>query len=259
MSFDMVKFERGQVWMISYKDSCIKKGHEQLKDRPWLVLSIGKFNKSSGMITAVPITTRNEVRTPAQVLFKNTSDRKNVILCEQIKSFDCTCGDYIFDFMGNVSDEVLDKVDVALSVHLGLHYSPISLDRLYSSMEAIVKSVGYLKEKAESPVFTDDDVLNFAEKLSELATAPMIEDNEDKIIELQHSMTKEILPSSEVPSVNTPPEKKSRIRWTEPTCREFLEDNEKLPMNEVMKKWNLNKKSEIYSKKNYAKRLLKMM
>lgn len=60
MTYDMVKFERGQVWMVKFKHQEAV-GHEQKKDRPWLVLSVGKFNKSSGMVTMVPITTRNSI------------------------------------------------------------------------------------------------------------------------------------------------------------------------------------------------------
>ena len=49
MTYDMCKFERGQVWMVRFKHP-ESVGHEQAKDRPWLVLSIVKFNKSSRMV-----------------------------------------------------------------------------------------------------------------------------------------------------------------------------------------------------------------
>lgn len=169
--YDMVRFERGQVWMIrSKKQESV--GREQDKDRPWLVLSIGKFNHSSGMITCVPMTSRDATRTPAQVLMTNTYGKPNVIACEQIRSFDTKSGNYIFDFMGNVSNEILEQVDVSISIHLGMHYSPITLNKLYDSMEAIIKSVGHMQAKADTPKFTDDDVLNFAEKLQLLASNP---------------------------------------------------------------------------------------
>ena len=172
MTYDMVKFERGQVWMVRFKYPQEQVGHEQKKDRRWLVLSVGKFNKSSGMVTMVPITTRNAIVSPSQVLFSNDRGLNNVILCENIRTFDHSSGAYIFDFLGNVSDEVLEKVDVAISIHLGLHYSPITLKKLYDSMEAIIKSVGYMQQKADTPKFTDDDVLQFADKLQMLAGNP---------------------------------------------------------------------------------------
>ncbi len=169
MTYDMVKFERGQVWMIRHKYQNPAVGHEILKDRPWLILSIGKFNKSSGLLTAVPLTTRDKVVSPAQVIFNTERGHNNVILCEQIRTFDHTSGAYIFDFLGNLSPEVLERVDVAVSIHLGMHYSPITLKKLYDSMEAIIKSVGYMQQKADTPKFTDEDVNQFAEKLKMLA------------------------------------------------------------------------------------------
>lgn len=167
MNYDMVRFERGQVWLIRFKKKEAV-GREQMKDRPWVILSIGKFNSSSGMITCAPITSRDRTVTPAQVLFYNNDGSKNVVLCEQIRTFDYKSGEYILDYMGNLSDDVMEKVDVALSIHLGMHYSPITLKSLYDSMEAIIKSVGYM-QKQKSKVFTDEDVADFVEKMKSIA------------------------------------------------------------------------------------------
>ena len=256
MRYNMVRYERGQVWIIRWKNPTYV-GREQTKDRPWLILSVGKFNQSSGMITAVPITSRDEIRTPSQVSFINDSGRTNVILCEQIRTFDYKSGEYILDYAGNLSNDVLEKVDVALSVHLGLHYSPISLKSLYDSMEAVVKSVGYLQDKEDSKKFTDDDVLEFAEKLQMLAsegsnevsaTLDVVVEEEDvtsteSIIEVQEPVIEAVVP-------------KKRIKWTVDTCKEFLEDAENLPMRKVMDKWGISKKPRFYSMKNYAQGIL---
>lgn len=290
MSYDMVKYERGQVWIIRHKQKSEAVGHEQMKDRPWLILSVGKFNKSSGCVTAVPITTRDCVRTVSQVLFQNDSGRSNVIMCEQIKTFDYSSGAYIFDYLGQLSDEILEKVDIALSVHLGLHYSPITLKSLYDSMESIIKSVGYLQDKDSSPKFTDDDVLNFAEKLQSLAgvTAKnevaatknsfyidnsyanedldkamgIIEDEGDIPEEsqsLEHSLVKPFYvtpPESPKASVS---EKAPRNKWSKENCEQFLADCNSMPMLKVMNKWNISKKTRYYSTKNYVQNLLTKM
>lgn len=268
MSFDFVKFERGQVWMVRFKNQ-ESLGREQAKDRPWLVLSVGKFNQSAGMITCVPITSRDHIVTPAQVLFTNQVGKRNVILCEQIRTFDYRSGAYIFDFMGNLSDKVLESVDVALSIHLGLHYSPISLKSLYDSIEAIVKSVTNLKE--DSPKFTDSDVVNFAQKLKSLALDYTAEESNylqgEESIEIldykensEHS-NEEINTSENIPVekeiIHVPmKEKRKRISWTPALCREYLSDLEKLPMKEVMRKWEIEKKTRVYSMKHYVQTLI---
>ena len=271
MTYDMVKFERGQVWMVRFKHQEAV-GHEQKKDRPWLVLSVGKFNKSSGMVTMVPITTRNSIVCPSQVLFSNDKGLNNVILCENIRTFDHSSGAYIFDFLGNVSDEVLEKVDVAISIHLGLHYSPITLKKLYDSMEAIIKSVGYMQQKVDTPKFTDDDVLQFAEELQKLAgnssneeistTSEKVEDSDKNL-----STTEVEVPESKYEDPETPKQeetknvevKTQRIKWTKEKCKEFLNDADTLPMKRAMEKWNISKKTRFYSMKNYAATLLEKM
>lgn len=275
MTYDMVKYERGQVWIIRHKYKNDAVGHEQSKDRPWLILSVGKFNKSSGCFTAVPITTRDKARTVAQVHFFNERGDSNVIMCEQIKTFDHSSGAYIFDYMGQLSDEVLEKVDVALSVHLGLHYSPITLKSLYDSMESMIKSIGYMQDKDSSPKFTDDDVLQFAEKLQMLASTPATqevsatyvnpldkyrgipeEDDEEPTNVVVASLTR----IDEVVKPPEPtPEKAPRMKWTKEKCEEFLQDCDTMPMSKVMDKWNMLKKSKFYSMRNYTQNLLMKM
>lgn len=306
MAFDMIKYERGQVWRVHFKNPNEQRGREEKKDRPWLILSVGKFNVSAGMITAVPISTREKAVTVAQVAFQNSDQKTNVIMCEQIRTFDYLSGDYSLEYMGQLSDKILEKVDVALSVHLGIHYSPITLNSLYDSMEAVIKSIGYL-EKGER--FTDEDVERFANKLKSIASksmrseeAPMryddkeIEDSiknieekskdADKIEEIRKSSTVNYNPDNpqvrkfykrfhmtEAPenslvskkptspvkesftSVEETP-KKSRIKWTPEKCNEFLEDSKKLPLKEMMQKWNISTPNRYYVMRNYVQNLV---
>ena len=284
MTYDMCKFERGQVWMVRFKHP-ESVGHEQAKDRPWLVLSVGRFNSSSGMLTAVPITTRDEVRSPSQVKFVNWYGKNNVICCEQVRTFDHSSNAYIFEFLGQVSDEVLEKVDVSISIHLGLHYSPITLKKLYDSMEAIIKSVCYMQQKSDTPKFNDDDVIQFAEKLQMLAgNTAHDEISATKVEEFDKSFdttrTEVKYPTSEIPTtkkievstaeyqepdipnqetIKNVEIKTQRIKWTPELCREFIHDADTLPMKKVMEKWSISKKSRFYSMKNYAATLLEKM
>lgn len=269
MNYDMVKHERGQVWMIRFKNKNEAYGSEQAKDRPYLVLSVGKFNKSLGMITAVPITHVEKRDTPVHVKFTNDKNITNTILVEQIRSFDLSSGAYILDFMGVLSDDILEKVDVALSIHQGMHYSPITLKSLYDTMEAIIKSVGYMQKKADTPKFSDEDVIAFVEKMQDLASKEISVTSEvaatvtveEKVTEdktISESDLMKTLQGSEL-SKSISKEKTARIKWTNKTCKEFLEDTETLPMKAVMEKWNISKKSKYYSMKQYARNMLLKM
>ena len=263
MSFDMSRFERGQVWMVRFKHPEEQVGHEQKKDRPWLVLSVGKFNTSSSLVTMVPISTRDETKTPSQVLFYNDRGVKNAILCEQVRTFDYRSGAYIFDFMGNLSNEVLERVDVALSIHLGLHYSPITLKNLYDTMEAIIKSVSYMQEKDSSPKFSEEDVKEFTNIMKSMAS-DVLKDTHPETVEPTPILVTKVeerepreydLPTVEEKEEPKKP-KSTRMKWDIETAKKFIDDANSYPMKVVMEKWGISKKTRFYSMKNYAATLL---
>lgn len=256
MNYDMIRYERGQVWMIRFKNRSESSGHEQKKDRPYLILSLGKFNKSSGMITAVPITSQEKRETPVHVKYSNDRGKDNTILVEQIRSFDISSGEYILDFLGVLSPEILEKVDVALSIHQGLHYSPITLSNLYKTMESIITSIGYMQRKADTPRFTDDDVIAFVDKMQDLAMKELSVKVEEEDTESNGVIKNDNVIELEKPVVKNEVKKSTRMKWTPETCKEFLNDAETLPMKKVMEKWDILKKSKYYSMKHYAQNLL---
>lgn len=252
----MIKYERGQVWNL-YVSKNYRAGHEQNLSRPWLVLSLGIYNKSSGMITAVPITSStNKKDFPTHVEFCNDRDEKNIILCEQIRSFDTNVKDYRFEYIGTLPPSTMEKVDVALSIHQGLHYSPITLNKLYDTMESIIKSIAYMESKNNTPKFSDQDVSEFTEKLvSQVSTTFNLDSSVlgDSMNEV--SATREEITNQEDTSKKESPEKSTRINWTDDKILEFLSDTENMPMKDVMSKWGISKKTKYYSMKNYVKTL----
>lgn len=273
--YDMMKYERGQVWMIRPKEDR-SVGHEQSKDRPYLIVSVGKFNNTSGMITIVPLTSRNQTCSPSQVLIdRDDKGYKNVIMCEQIKTIDHSSGYYSMEFMGVLSDDVMRQVDKALSIHLGMQYSSLSLDVLYDSIESIVKGVLNTNTDKSKP-FTDEDVLDFAIKVQELTKKNMPETSSvsdaevtnfvsdttvtgPTVIEDEDSSTSEPAVEDSVSNTDAPTgseDKTTRITWTPEKCKEFISDTENLPMTKVMEKWNISKKTRYYSMRNYARYLL---
>lgn len=292
--FDMVKFEKGQIWEIFFKDGNEPKGREQGKDRPWIILSTRKFNQSSGMVTAAPLTTRDAIRSPAQVIFEDMRGKNSVILCEQMRTFDYNSGSYIFEYVGTVSDEVIEMLDNALTVHLGLRFAPSTLERLYQSIESIMRSLEMSKTHMDAPKFTDDDVIRFAEMLESLVPKPKA-----PAVTREESIEEDVCIQEEEPQINNPhhpdnvaynmniskeppkvtvtdtpitltessnksePEvsscsenKTGKRKWTKELCEEFLNDMETLPMKEVMNKWGMTKKTQAYYTKHYVKDML---
>lgn len=254
MSFDMVKFEKGQIWRVQWTNPS-QVGHEQQKDRPWLILSDGKFNQSSGMVTAVPITTRDHTSTPSQVLFVNDRDIYNVVLCEQIRTFDYTSEAYKFDYMGNISRDVLDKVDEAIAFHLGLMYSPLTLKSLYEYLDSIVTNVSKNLKKTDK--LTDEDIKQFHDKLVSLGGFQKSDESthrkrgrppkNPKSLDVSSASADKPDDNSNSPddNSNSPDDKKpakGRIKWTKEICQQFVNDASTLPMLEVMDKWGIYKK-----------------
>lgn len=254
---DVSKYEKGQIWKIHWNNP-IHAGHEQQKDRPWLILSSGKFNQSSGMITAVPVTTRDTISSDSQVLFTNDRDVYNVILCEQVRSFDYLCGEYELTYMSTVSNEVLELVDNAIAFHLGLAYSPVTLRSLYDYLSNLITdakdAVSHTKK------FNEEDIKEFH---SMLETAQAKKSNPEHIEDAKDAIHKK---SSIVDIPGTPVNDKKprksrvesgpRIKWTPELCEEFVKDCDNLPMLEVMSKWNILKKSKFYYMRRYAGDLL---
>ena len=255
MSYDLVRFERGQVWYIRGYGTSTPVGHEQSKDRPWLVLSDRKFNSSAGMVTAVPITSRDNITTPAQVMFVNDKSKNNVILCEQIKTFDTAC--YKFEYLGALSDELMEKVDKALAFHLGLNINSVDLNLLLESVESVVQRIIDAKKADLSPKFSDEDVARFLERLTattdaalKKATIPEKGSGREYVLQ-EHDFRQS--------SKNTPSEtgvKSQRIKWTPEIAQKFLKDADEHPMVEVMQRWSILKKPRFYSMRKYAEDLL---
>lgn len=189
MNYDFMRMQRGQVWFIRGIDKSHPQGREQAKDRPWLIVSSGKLEKSGHMITAVPCTTRDHAVSPAQVIYVNDKGIRNAILCEQIRTFDIT--QYNVTYTGYLSDDIMAKVDQALMFHLGLDANAVDLSLLFEQLESYIDRVVKLKAASLQPKFTDEDVLNFASKLQSLTD--MFVDRETKEAEKQLDMQKQLL------------------------------------------------------------------
>ncbi len=109
----MVKYipKRGDLVWIDFSP---QKGHEQAGKRPAFVLSPTLYNSKTGLMIALPITSK-EKGYPFEVKLDNLPVN-GVVLCDQIKSLDykarnikfiCHCSD-------DIIEEILAKVRVLI-------------------------------------------------------------------------------------------------------------------------------------------------
>lgn len=131
------KVRRGQVWFLvdpkaEYDGSILG------KNRPVLVVSNNYCNENSPVIHVVPITTANKSPLPTHVHF-NDGKFEQTILCEQLKPvkeslfYDKTYYKY------SLSDDVMQQVDEAIAVQLGLSLVMPNSERFWKSVEQMIR------------------------------------------------------------------------------------------------------------------------
>ena len=109
------KFLRGQVWWIGTAKEYI--GTVQSPNRPHVIVSNNVGNRSAGYVMVVPCTSeikRLDMPTHLECEFNG---KKNMIMCEQIKTVNV---DELLSYMFTLDDSMLDKIDDALKIALGI-------------------------------------------------------------------------------------------------------------------------------------------
>lgn len=109
------KFLRGQVWWIGTAKEYI--GTVQSPNRPHVIVSNNVGNRGAGYVMVVPCTSelkRMDMPTHLECEF---SGKKNMIMCEQIKTVNV---DELLSYMFTLDDIMLDKIDDALKIALGI-------------------------------------------------------------------------------------------------------------------------------------------
>lgn len=107
-------FKRGQVWF--HVPSVIPKGHMQAGSRPVIIVSNNAANKHSGVLLAVPCTTKTKKHLPTHVFF-DINGVNNCAITEQV-------GPVLIEDLkvcyGTVDDDTMELVDEALKTAIGL-------------------------------------------------------------------------------------------------------------------------------------------
>jgi len=114
-----MNIERGDVLLVNFNPV---KGSEQSKIRPSVVVQNEVGNKYSNTTIVVPITSKvREKNYPTDVLTDATSaglEKDGTINCAQIATI--SVKHRVLKKMGKLNPEIMQKVDVALKVSLGL-------------------------------------------------------------------------------------------------------------------------------------------
>jgi Growth inhibitor len=109
--------KRGEIWQVSLEPVL---GHEIGKTRPALVISNDKNNEYSSTVMLIPITGSIEKIYPFEV-FISAEDSKlpldSKLKCSQIRTVDKL---RLLKVVGEISDEILKKVEEALLIHVGI-------------------------------------------------------------------------------------------------------------------------------------------
>lgn len=112
--------KRGDIY---YADLNPIVGSEQGEKRPVIIVQNDKGNKYSPTVIVVPLTGRlNKTLLPTHVLIPKSCglEKESLALTEQIRAIDrARLGDYI----GYAGKSVMSRVDMALSVSVGLQQS----------------------------------------------------------------------------------------------------------------------------------------
>ena len=156
----MLKVRRGDVFICNQKFT--NNGSVENKTRPVVVVSNNKGNMSSTTCVVCPITSRDKTVIPSQVLYKYDG-KSQVILCEQIKTVSISD---LSSFVGYLSDEVMNEVDIALSIQLGLDKKEYSIEKAISFIEDTFTKVLRMKQVESKTTISEQELEDIAVRIA---------------------------------------------------------------------------------------------
>lgn len=117
MSYDSRVISRGEIYYITSRNDST--GSEQRSGRPAVIVSNNFCNDSSPVLEVCYLTLKEKTKLPTHVFIDRGACENSTILCEQVTS---VAIERIGDFMCRLPDDLMDAVDKALVVSLGLQY-----------------------------------------------------------------------------------------------------------------------------------------
>ncbi|MBI5728804.1 MAG: type II toxin-antitoxin system PemK/MazF family toxin [Candidatus Magasanikbacteria bacterium] len=108
--------KQGEIWFVEFTGQ----GHEYQKTRPAVVIESDSQLKITSVITVVPVTKQQEKHKDDIFIAKDENNKllyDSVVKVHQIQTFDKT---RFIKKIGNVSEEIMEKVKVYLKRHFGI-------------------------------------------------------------------------------------------------------------------------------------------
>lgn len=112
------KFKRGQIWW--YKTGDNYNGSIQGKTRPVVIMSNELANENSNCLLAIPCTTAEKKNMPTHTSFM-LDGTLSTTLAENMMSVN---KDKLTNYIGTVDEELLKKLEINISIALGLMEIP---------------------------------------------------------------------------------------------------------------------------------------
>lgn len=117
--------KRGDVYYADFGSVEDAVGHEMAKKRPVLIIQNNLGNKKSTTTICLCLSTKCKYGLPYRVQFNDLKivSRESDICAEQIKTIDQS---RLEQYLGNVGSAVMEQVDRALCISLGIHCADLS-------------------------------------------------------------------------------------------------------------------------------------
>ena len=171
--------KRGEIYWFNMEDFC-KQGKFNtkvlLKKRPYLIISNDKWNEVSGLVTVVPISSKERYNSDSHVIFSSAERKISVIVTEHITTVDQSL---IGDYMETVSESVMSQVDEAIQNHLGIKSTfSKELNDYFCSSTDILEMFSQMIDKILKKKFEEERKKLMAENVDNVALrlASTIED-----------------------------------------------------------------------------------
>ena len=116
---------RGEIYFYQFTGKevgCEMKGESGVDRRPCVIVSNDKANAFTGLVTVVPMTSKEKSPIPTRVPFIGKTVH-GTFLCEQVITIS---NERLLNFCGEVDEGTMKKIDAALRVQLALS-SPVSV------------------------------------------------------------------------------------------------------------------------------------
>ena len=139
---------RGEIYYYQFTGQevgCEMRGESSVKDRrPCVVVSNNKANAFTGLVTVVPMTSKEKSPVPTRVPYVGKTVH-GTFLCEQVITIS---NERLLKFCGEVDDKTMKKIDAALCIQLAMSASdnaPPPVKHIEENVRALEAERDYYK------------------------------------------------------------------------------------------------------------------